>query len=58
MTDSSSSSESEVSVFSDKICREAVLELLVHLISEPAFDKLRTQEQLGYIVHTAVTKVR
>lgn len=35
-----------------KIGDEAMLELLSHLISEPAFDQLRTKEQLGYIVHT------
>ena len=35
-----------------KIGDEAMLELLAHLISEPAFDQLRTKEQLGYIVHT------
>ena len=31
-----------------------LLELLSHLISEPAFDQLRTKEQLGYIVHTSM----
>lgn len=30
----------------------ALLELVVQLISEPAFNQLRTNEQLGYIVHT------
>jgi insulysin len=40
-----------------KIATEGLLELLAHLISEPAFDQLRTKEQLGYIVHTAVKKV-
>lgn len=29
-----------------------MLSLLVHLIHEPAFDQLRTQEQLGYVVST------
>ena len=37
-----------------KIGDEAMLELLAHLISEPAFDQLRTKEQLGYIVHTGI----
>lgn len=32
----------------------SILSLLAHLIQEPAFDELRTQEQLGYIVHTSV----
>jgi insulysin len=32
----------------------ATLGLLHHLIREPAFGQLRTQEQLGYIVHTQV----
>jgi insulysin len=31
---------------------EAMLELLSHMMSEPAFDQLRTKEQLGYIVFT------
>ena len=41
----------------NKIATEGLLQLLSHLISEPAFDQLRTKEQLGYIVHTAVKKV-
>ena len=36
---------------------ESLLELMAHLISEPAFDQLRTKEQLGYIVHTSTKKV-
>jgi insulysin len=32
----------------------ATLALLHHLIKEPAFNELRTEEQLGYIVHTSV----
>jgi secreted Zn-dependent insulinase-like peptidase len=36
---------------------EAILELTAHILSEPAFDQLRTHEQLGYIVHVAVKKV-
>lgn len=32
----------------------AVLALLHHLLKEPAFNELRTNEQLGYIVHTSV----
>lgn len=31
----------------------AVLELVAHLLSEPAFNQLRTTEQLGYIVFTS-----
>ncbi|VDD86432.1 unnamed protein product [Enterobius vermicularis] len=31
-----------------------LLQLIVQLISEPAFNQLRTNEQLGYIVHTNV----
>ena len=40
----------------EQIGHEAIIELMAHLISEPAFDQLRTKEQLGYIVHTAVHK--
>lgn len=32
----------------------AVIALLHHLLKEPAFNELRTNEQLGYIVHTSV----
>ena len=32
----------------------ATLAFLHHLIKEPAFNQLRTEEQLGYIVHTSV----
>lgn len=32
-----------------------MLSLLVHLIHEPAFDQLRTQEQLGYVVSTSTS---
>lgn len=32
----------------------ATLSFLHHLMKEPAFNELRTEEQLGYIVHTAV----
>jgi hypothetical protein len=32
----------------------AALAFLHHLIQEPAFNQLRTAEQLGYIVHTSV----
>jgi len=32
----------------------AILALFHHLLQEPAFHELRTQEQLGYIVHTSV----
>jgi len=32
----------------------AILALLHHLLQEPAFNELRTQEQLGYIVHTSI----
>jgi insulysin len=32
----------------------AVLSVVHHLMREPAFNQLRTEEQLGYIVHTAV----
>jgi insulysin len=42
---------------SSKIGTESLLELMAHIISEPAFDQLRTKEQLGYIVHTATKKV-
>lgn len=32
----------------------ATLAFLQHLLREPAFNQLRTEEQLGYIVHTSV----
>ena len=32
----------------------ATLAFLKHLMQEPSFDELRTQEQLGYIVHSSV----
>ena len=38
------------------IGKSALLHLLCHMLSEPAFDQLRTKEQLGYIVHTATVK--
>lgn len=36
---------------------EALTELVAHLLSEPAFDQLRTKEQLGYIVFTGVKNI-
>lgn len=32
----------------------AALSLLNHFIKEPAFNQLRTEEQLGYIIHTGI----
>jgi len=32
----------------------AILALLHHVLKEPAFNELRTNEQLGYIVHTGI----
>lgn len=32
----------------------AVLSFLMHIIQEPAFNELRTNEQLGYIVHSSI----
>jgi insulysin len=32
----------------------AMLSLMHHLLREPAFNQLRTEESLGYIVHTAI----
>ena len=32
----------------------STLALFAHLIREPAFNQLRTEEQLGYIVHTSI----
>jgi insulysin len=40
-----------------KIAIEAVSELLGHMMTEPAFDQLRTKEQLGYIVFTGLKRV-
>ncbi|CAJ1955203.1 unnamed protein product [Cylindrotheca closterium] len=37
-----------------QIDENASLAFLQHLIREPAFNQLRTEEQLGYIVHTSV----
>lgn len=34
----------------------ALLILVAHMASEPAFDQLRTKEQLGYIVYTTTVK--
>ncbi len=48
------SSLSEVSI---AIKNEALLEITAHLLREPAFDQLRTKEQLGYIVFTSIKKV-
>jgi len=33
----------------------ALLALVHHLIKEPAFNELRTEEQLGYLVHTSIS---
>lgn len=51
------SEEGVVNIASTKLRNEALLSLVSHLLQEPAFDQLRTKEQLGYIVHTAVKKV-
>ena len=40
-----------------KLRSEALTELVAHLLSEPAFDQLRTKEQLGYIVFTGVKAI-
>ena len=42
---------------SELLRKEVLATLLAHILSEPCFDQLRTKEQLGYIVHTAVKKV-
>lgn len=53
-----SSTLSTTSIAADStIALEAVLELVAHMAKEPAFNQLRTVEQLGYIVHTAVKRV-
>lgn len=39
------------------IALEAITVLMGHLLSEPAFDQLRTKEQLGYIVFAGVKKL-
>jgi len=43
---------------SSQLRDEVMLSLLAHIMSEPAFDQLRTKEQLGYIVFTGAAKVR
>jgi secreted Zn-dependent insulinase-like peptidase len=54
---SSTSSTENVVDKSDKLRQEALVTFVAHILSEQAFDQLRTKEQLGYIVHTAVKKV-
>jgi secreted Zn-dependent insulinase-like peptidase len=56
-TSATSDDNKSSSKHNNKIANESILELLVHLISEPAFDQLRTKEQLGYIVHTSSKKI-
>jgi insulysin len=41
----------------DVIFTSALLTLVQHLMSEPAFDQLRTKEQLGYIVNVSTRAV-
>ena len=36
------------------LATNSVLAFLHHLVKEPAFNELRTNEQLGYIVHTSI----
>lgn len=36
---------------SDVISKSALVELVQHIMSEPAFDQLRTKEQLGELLH-------
>lgn len=48
---------SSASESSDLIAKSAMLSLVAHLLSEPAFDQLRTKEQLGYIVHASASRV-
>jgi len=45
------------SLIQSQIHSEALTELVAHLLSEPAFDQLRTKEQLGYIVFTGVKNI-
>ena len=45
------------SLLPSQIRSEALTELVAHLLSEPAFDQLRTKEQLGYIVFTGVKNI-
>jgi insulysin len=49
---------SSSSIHHKAIIFEAILNLIAHLLREPAFDQLRTKEQLGYIVHVGIKKVR
>eukprot|EP00981_Chlorochromonas_danica_P009292 scaffold2602_cov177-Ochromonas_danica.AAC.13 len=39
------------------VVRETLLHLLEHMISEPAFDVLRTKEQLGYMVWATIKRL-
>jgi len=50
-------SSSSAEAVPSSIALEALLELLTHMLSEPAFDQLRTKEQLGYIVFSGIKKV-
>jgi insulysin len=53
----SASGGTESSANTDKLRHEALVTFVAHILSEQAFDQLRTKEQLGYIVHTAVKKI-
>jgi insulysin len=37
-----------------ELSANATLAFIAHLVKEPAFNELRTEEQLGYIVHTSI----
>ena len=53
-TDSNSCVLNVYQVGAVDVIDNAKLSLLQHLLREPAFNRLRTEEQLGYIVHTAL----
>lgn len=49
--------DANADVVDGRIRNEALLELLNQMITEKAFDQLRTNEQLGYIVFTGIKKI-
>ena len=42
--------------FQQTLENNALINLFDHLVNEPCFNQLRTKEQLGYVVHTGVSR--
>lgn len=49
--------EDKSAISYDRIRMEALGKIVIQLINEPAFDELRTKEQLGYLVHSGLNKI-